>query len=434
MRDAWRLIVVTLLVAVASLSGSAPEKAGDPPRAARAINDVELEISRLAARNLLLPDERDMFLDAARVAWRYGERHYRPASGLIAPVPFYDYATVWDIGSSLAMLFAARELNFLSASEYDGRMRRALVTLSQLPLFDGVGFNKAYQASTGRMVDRKQQPSDSGFGWSVTDIGRLLVWLKIVATRHPQFAEQAKAIAMRLKYDRLVRDGYLWGEDTGPAGVRRVYPEGQIGYEQYAAIGFDLWGARAEKALDLSANAIPIDVMGRTLAADRRQRDKLTSEPFVLMGLETGWTPELRHLSRELLAAQAERARRTGVITIMSEDAISRPPHYFYYYCLFANARHFSVEVQHPTDVVDQPRWISTKGAYAWHALFPSAYTLQAIKAVQPSRETGGWSSGVFENSQESTRTPNVNTAAVIMTAALYAIRGEPMLLHDERQ
>lgn len=424
LRTPWRLTLVSLLLLASSVRGSVPEASS---------NDPDLELSRLAARHLLLADDRELFLDAARLAWSYGARHYRSESGLIVPVPFYDYATVWDIGSSIAMLFTARELDFLTQADYHRRMQRALTTLAQVPLFDGAGFNKAYQASTGKMVDRQQQPSASGFGWSVTDIGRLLVWLKIIATRHPQFAAQAEAIATRLNVTRLVRDGYLWGEDVSPGGVRRVYPEGQLGYEQYAAQGFALWGMRAEKALDFSANAIPIDIMGRQLAADRRQRDKLTSEPFVLMGLETGWSPVARRFAREMLAAQAERARRTGQLTMVSEDAISQPPHFFYYYCLFANGRQFSIEVQSPTDLVDQPRWISTKAAYAWHALMPSAYTRSAIKAVQPSRDAGGWSSGVFEKSRASTRTHNVNTAAVIMTAALYALRGEPMLISTER-
>jgi hypothetical protein len=35
----------------------------------------------------------------------------------------------------------------------------------------------------------------------------------------------------------------------------------------------------------------------------------------------------------------------------------------------------------------------------------------------------------VFENSTRSTATLNVNTAAVVMTAAVYALRREPLLV-----
>ena len=314
----------------------------------------------------------------------------------MAPVPLYDYATVWDLGSSLAMLYSARELEFLAPAEYKARMRTALHTLSRLGLFAGKGFNKAYQASTGAMVDRQQRPSATGFGWSVTDIGRLLVWLRIVVNRDPEFQSAAEAVVRKLDLHHLVRDGDMWGEDLAPTGEHRVYLEGQLGYEQYAAQGFALWGARPDKALALDENAIPIDVMGQSVVADRRQRDRLTSEPFILAGLELGWSPEMRRLAHAVLEAQAERARRTGIITMVSEDALPEAPHYFYYYCVLANARQFSIDAQDPDAVVDGPRWMSTKAAFGWHALMPSGYTRRAVTAIEPARESQGWASGVL--------------------------------------
>lgn len=439
MTDA-RAIVLAALVAFAP--ALAPRTAGNAAGAATSaanaaepvsLEAVDRELSREMARTLLLPDDRDHFLDAARVAWRYGERYYRPSTGLVAPVPFYDYSTVWDLGSSLALLYAARDLGFIDDDQYKPRMRLALRTLARLGLYDKAGFNKAYQASTGAMVDRRQRPSATGFGWSVTDIGRFLVWLKIVAERDPELAADAEQVVRRLDFSRIVRDGYLWGEDVAPNGERRRYPEGQLGYEQYAAQGFALWGATPDKALRLSENEIPVEILGQPVAADERQRDRLTSEPFVLMGLELGWSPDMRQLARGVLAAQKERARRSGVMTIVSEDALNEPPHFFYYYCVFANARQFSVDVQDPTAVVEGPRWVSTKAAFGWHALVPSAYTRQAVKTVEASRGSRGWSSGVYERSLKSTDTLNVNTAAVVMTAAAYALHGEPMLARSRR-
>ena len=373
-------------------------------------------------------DDRERFIDAARAAWAYGEKYYRPATGLIAPLPAYDYATVWDIGSSLAVLYAARELGFLPEDQYKPRIRTALQTVGKLALFDKAGFNKAYQVSTGAMVDRRQRASTRGFGWSVTDIGRLLVWLKIVAERDPEFAAEAEGAVKRLDFTRLVRDGYMWGEEIAPDGTRRQYQEGQIGYEQYAAQGFALWGHPPDKALRLTENEVPVEVMGHTVAADARKRDRLTSEPFVLAGLEFGWSLDMRRLATAVLAAQQERAKRTGLITIVSEDAMREAPHFFYYYCVLANDREFSVDVQTPGAIVNGPRWISTKAAFGWHALLPSAYTSSAVGAVEPSRSTGGWASGVYEQTKKSTGTLNVNTTAGVMTAAVYAARGEPLL------
>ena len=84
--------------------------------------------------------------------------------------------------------------------------------------------------------------------------------------------------------------------------------------------------------------------------------------------------------------------------------------------------------MQDPTATLDGPRWVSSKAAIAWYALQPSAYTRRAIQAIEPARTPRGWTSGVYEDTKRSTDTLNVNTEAVVMTAALYALRGEPML------
>ena len=76
-------------------------------------------------------------------------------------------------------------------------------------------------------------------------------------------------MARRLDYGRLVRDGYLRGESVLRGRVVG-YQEGCIGYEQYAANGFALWGQRVERALDLLANARAAETLGVGLLADAR--------------------------------------------------------------------------------------------------------------------------------------------------------------------
>lgn len=365
--------------------------------------------------------------DAAAIAWRYVAANYVPASGLVAAVPNYDYATVWDLASSLAAIYCAGELNLIDRKEADARLIRAMQTLAGYPFHKDVAFNKVYSVTSGAMVDRSERQSQRGYGWSTTDVGRLLIWLRILGTSRESLSKPAEAVVQRLKFDRLIEGGYLWGEDVDAAGGNRRYQEGQLGYEQYAARGFALWGHRAEKALDFTINALPITVMGQQVAADLRQRDRLTSDPFVLSGLELGWEPREAALARAVLAAQAERFKRTGIVTMTGEDALAEAPHYFYYYGVFANNREFGIDVQAPNTFVDGPRWISTKAAFGWHALAPSAYTRRAVQAVRPAAGAGGWASGVYERGG-STNVPNINTAAVVLEAALFARLGRPLL------
>jgi hypothetical protein len=423
---------VALLVAV--LAVSIEGRQGQPGAAPLPVDRVLAQ--RHAAAEALAQAERqhlgftgaDTNLDqAAAIAWRYVDANYVPSTGLVAAVPNYEYATIWDLASSLAAIYCAGELNLLDRQDADARLLRALRSLATYPLYQQSAFNKVYSVRNGTMVDRSERRSERGYGWSTTDIGRLLVWLRILRSSRASLAGPADAVAQRLRFDRLVHDGYLWGEDVDPRGGGRRYQEGQLGYEQYAARGFALWGHRAEKALDFDLNALPITVMGQTVAADLRQRDRLTSDPFVLSGIELGWQPREAALARAILAAQEERFTRTGIVTMVGEDAMSEAPHYFFYYGVFANNREFGLDVQAPDVFVDGPRWISTKAAFGWHALSPSAYTRRAIDAVRPAAGPAGWASGVYERGG-STNVPNINTAAVVLEAALFGRLGRPLL------
>ena len=371
------------------------------------------------------------FGDGARVAWGFVERHYQPSTGFVGAIGQYPYVTVWDIGSGLAVLYCGHELRLLSDEQYDRRLRRALATLRKVPLFDGVAFNKSYNVRSGAMASHGDVSSRRGAGWSTTDLGRLLVWLKIVA-QQPSYADDAGAIVKRMNLARLVRDGYLWGSTLERQGLRE-YQEGRIGYEQYAAQGFAAWGLQAAKALDFKENGAPITVMGKTVLADLRGEDRYTSEPLLLLGLEHGWTPEAERLARELLAAQEERYRRTGRVTMVSEDAIGRPPFFFYYYCAYTNGKEFGIDVQDRLATADGPRWVSTKTAFAWDALLASDYTRRGLSATAASRAPGGWGSGVYEDNGRSTGTANINTQAVVLESALVKRTGRPLLAPASR-
>ena len=378
------------------------------------------------------PEDEKLFVDAARIAWTYVDQQYQPATGLINSVAGYTYATMWDIAGGLGALYCANRLGLLDDAEYHRRMRRALLTLQGVRLYDRAAFNKNYSTRTGRPAgrdDRDSKTDDRGYGWSALDIGRFLIWLKIIAVNDPAYATDIQAIVARLDFPRMVESGYLWGATLNRRGQTRRYTEGRLPYEQYAAVGFGLWGHPAEKAARLEENGIPIAVMDVPLLADRRGHEHLTSEPLVLMGLEIGWSPGIDDFARRVLRVQEERHRRTGQVTIVSEDAIPRAPHYFYYYTINYHGNQFAITTQTPDLILNSPRWISAKAAYGWHALVPSDYTRLAARSVaRAAAPARGWSSGVYEQSGEPTGSHNINTAAVILEAALYHRTGAPLL------
>jgi hypothetical protein len=404
-----------------------PQRLSPVQRVETARRAAQEDLAAAERRHLRFAGEERQLEEAAALAWRYVAKHYVPATGLVAAVPNYGYATLWDIASSLAAIYCAGELNLIDRADADARLIRALQVLAQAPMYKDTAYNKVYAVASAAMVDRSERRSNSGYGWSTTDIGRLLIWLRIIGTSREPLSKPVEAVAMRLKFDKLVEAGYLWGEDLDARGRERRYQEGQLGYEQYAARGFALWGHPPMRALDFTANGLPITVMGHQLLADLRQRDRLTSDPFVLSGLELGWAPREAPLARSVLAIQEERFKRTGIVTMVNEDALAEAPHYFYYYSVFSNNRLFGVDVQTPRAFVDGPRWISAKAAFGWHALAPSAYTRRAVEAVRAAAGPDGWASGVYERGG-STNVPNINTAAVILEAALFERLGRPLL------
>ena len=348
----------------------------------------------------------------------------RTPTGLVKATEEYDNVTTWDIGGLILGLHSALELGIAPREEMLAWMRTVLQTLNEAPLFDDRAYNKSYAATNGQMIGSDDKPSSRGKGWSSTDLGRLLIALR-VAEQHPELADLARSAAQRIDFARVVREGYLYGEEPRSTG-NISYVEGRVGYEQYAALGFSLWGHRAESALDVSANSVPVTVMGRSLLADKRGSEQLTSEPLVLMGMELGWAPPFRELAASMLEVQEARYQQTGQVTIVSEDALPHPPHFFYYYDVWSAGSTFVVRAQGPAG--DVPRWVSAKAAYAWHALVPNGYTWRAVTAVEPARSGAGWASGIYEGNGRSTGVRNLNSAAVILEAALYRQRGRPLV------
>ena len=362
---------------------------------------------------------------SARAAWNYVSREVTPI-GYVGATKNYQYLTVWDMASELAAALSARELGFITPAQYKTFVGRTLTSMEKAPLYDGAAFNRMYSAQTGGMTDSKAEPSTVGMGWSALDHGRLFVWLRIVGNDNPAFAAQAKAIVARLDMARLVKNGYMQGEEiSAKTNEHRAYQEGRVGYEQYAAEGFALWGAAVDSALDFSINGTPVTVNGQTIITDGRGSDVMTSEPFVMMGLELGWKSDTwRNLSLAVLAAQEARFKATGIVTMVSEDAIPVPPAYFYYYLLYHDGKPFVVTTVSGATADSFPRWVSAKAAFGYHALAPSAYTWQALQTVKYGGSTSGWTAGVFEGTKNSTKTFNLNTAAIVLESAAYMKRG----------
>ena len=169
--------------------------------------------------------ESDVFLAGARTAWTFVENNTQASTGLAKAHDNFQFVTTWDIASQIAATYSAHELGIIDDANYDGRIKKILATLTTLPLYQGAAFNRFYDSQTGQMVDRNFNASTTGFGWSTTDIGRLLTWLRVLAVNQPQYSAQATAIKNRLNMSRLISGGTLQGVDVDANG-NTVYVRG----------------------------------------------------------------------------------------------------------------------------------------------------------------------------------------------------------------
>lgn len=395
---------------------------GSPDQSAPA--PVTVSAATKVSKPALTAEEKRYYRGAAKLAWEYMNKNYDPRTGYVKANPDWANTTIWDIGAQILAYYSAKELGFLTQAEFDKRTAKTLQSMQKAKLFRGITYNKTYSTVTGG-------PGEGGLrGWSATDLGRLLVALKVLSVREPRHAAAAAKVAGRMNYSEIIKDGYLYGQLIGESGKPWTFQEGRIGYEQYMAAGFKQWNHPVDKALSLSENAEKVEVMGVELLADKRWQDRLVSEPFLLYGLELGMPKDVEDLARNMLRAQEERFKQTGQITMTSEDAIAEPPDYFYYYCVYCSRKPFVVDVASPGEGLDKPRWVSTKATHGYHALMPNDYTRKAVQAVEKARDSKkGWASGIYEKTGQSTGAFDINTASVMLEIAYYQLRGgKPMI------
>src|ERR1700730_8821823 len=382
------------------------------------------------AQVVVTPQERQLYPDAARSSWSLVNRITEPSTGLARAHAKYSYVTLWDIAGVIAANYTAHELAFIDDATYDAHMQRILATLTTVDLFDRTAFNRIYDAKTGRMVDNAGKISNVGAGLSSVDIGRLLVWLRIVSTKQPRYLPLATQVVRRLNMSKVLDDGFLRGLQVDPkTGKKQTFTEDEIGYQQYALSGFSMWGARVNPdGLDVRRNVAAINVMGVRLLISSPGNDRVMSEAFIMIGMETGFrTADIARQASQVLAAQTARYQQMKIITAVTEDALPDPPYYFYYYSVYHRGNPFVVESL-DDKIVQNPRWVSAKAAFGWNAVLPSAYTQLLVRTVRPAGTPDGWGSGVYEDTLRTTGVPSLNTAALIMESALYKTRGRPIL------
>ena len=247
-------------------------------------------------------------------------------------------------------------------------------------------------------MDYANKPGEIGF--SALDLGRLLVWLKIVKERYPQHADAVDRFVLRWKWGHVVdRSGMMFGAILDKDRNAAVRAGGSPGYEEYAAKGFQLWGIATELAsrpepyatVPIYCVEVPYD------ARDPRkyyQHNYVVTESYVLDGVEFNWdttldrdTDDRKHSNAWMLdfanrvyQAQENRWRATGILTARSEHQLDAEP-YFVYDTVFTDGYAWNT-ITEPGQYVPQYAAVSLKAALGMWALWASPYTDRLFEEV----------------------------------------------------
>lgn len=385
----------------------------------------------------------------ARIAWKYFENNTRPETGLANAVNNYPSTTTWDTASYLGGLVAAFELGIVEKPEFDQRLKKLLQTFRKIDLFRGQVPNKAYHTKTGAKVDYTNKPGE--IGYSALDLGRLMIWFHIIKHRYPEHGNAIDRVVLRWNFCHVIdKNGTLFGTAIKKEDNSIIYlQEGRLGYEEYSAKGFQLWGfdtTRASKfepydVMPIFGIDVPYDVRDpRSLGA----HNYVVAESYVLNGIEFNWDHSLDrstdhdHHSEAKLAEFADRIyrvqearyRMTGIVTARTEHQLDRAP-YFVYDTIYTSGYAWNT-ITDKGEFVPEFAAIALKGAMGIWALWDTDYTdlLFSVSSTAYDPEKGFYE-GIFENGKGFINTFTANNNGIILESLLYKTQGKLLKWSD---
>lgn len=384
----------------------------------------------------------------AKIAWKYFENNYQPETGLLNSVDKYPTTTLWHIGDLLAAMTIAREFEFITTKDFDDRISALLEFLNKMDLFFGKLPNKAYNTQTGAMVGYDNQPNE--IGWSAIDIGRLLIWLKIIATRHPQFTEYIEKAVLRWNFCEIIgADGTLYGGSKVQNQIK-MFGEMGPGYIDYCKMGFKVWGFVAVPKPEFdSRHRVRIEgieiVYDSGGAREKGTNAPIVSGPFLLYGLEFNWdflseyknldsehtNSDIADLAERIYRIQEARYKRKGILTARTDHQLGKAPFYLYD-SIFAGGYPWN-SISDNGDVYQDLALVSTRAAFGMWSLWRTGYTSRLMQAVEELYDKDrGWYEGRYEQTGAHEKTITSSTNCFVLEALAHKSFGKLYTPRDE--
>ena len=384
----------------------------------------------------------DREIEMAQVAWKYFENNYQIETGLVNSVQDYPSTTLWDTGSYLAALVSAYELELIDLKEFDKRMKALIKTMLNLKFFRDELPNKVYHTKTAEKVNYANQPGE--IGYSALDLGRFLMWWFIIKNLFPEYADDMDKFIIKWRWCNILDStGTMYGGSFDDRNNVKYLQEGRLGYEEYAAKGFRLWGFNTERASKLEPyeTRIEYDI---EIPYDKRDprvlgaHNYIVTESWVLDGIEMNWDlPEdyksndmeftdyqIADIAQRVYKIQEERYKRTSILTARTEHQLDGPP-YFVYDVIYTDG-YFWNTITEDGKYVPQYAAVALKGALGLWGLWKTPYTNFLFDYIFPYRDINkGFYEGVYENGNGFIKTFTCNNNGIMLEILLYKVKGK---------
>lgn len=378
----------------------------------------------------------------ARTAWRYFENFTQETTGMANSVGAYPSTTLWDTASYLSGMVAAYELGIIDKYEFDKRAFRFLKTMGDLDLFRKELPNKAYHTKTGAKVNYANKAGE--IGYSALDIGRYLVWMRILKNRYPYLGNSIDHQVLGWNYCNVIDDeGGMVGTRLGEEDETLYVQEGRLGYQQYASKGFGVWGFKTMSADSAHPYAL-INIFDVDVPYDSRDprifhaQNYVVTEGYILDGMELNWDQPDDTYSSDFLhtqgwraefayriyKAQQKRYEHTGFMTARSEHQIKGPP-YFVYDTIYSGGHPWNTITPRGVFEPDLAA-ISIKAAVGMWSLWDTEYTDLLYDAISELYDPEkGYYEGLFEKGTGPIEIHTANNNGILMAGLLHKVQGK---------
>lgn len=268
--------------------------------------------------------------------------------------------------------------------------------------------------------------------------------MKIIKERYAEYGDLIDSVLLRWNYCHIINEhGMLYGAH-GKKGVKTKYvQEGRLGYEEYAAKGFALWGFHTERASKPEPYEI-INLFGHQIPYDSRNPQSLkahnyvVAESYVLDGIELNWDlpedktssdnihtiPWMAEFAQRIYDVQEARYLHTGILTARTEHQLASSP-YFVYDTIYTDGYAWNT-ITESGKYVPKYAAIALKGAIGMWGLWKTEYTDLLFDAVSDLYdEKKGFYEGRFENGTGLINTFTANNNGIILEVLLYKEQGK---------